>query len=55
MFDTHLQFDFPVDLLPGNYELRLVAYSTETQIPTVEIGVWEPVLTLARVRLVEGR
>lgn len=52
-FDTLLQFEFPVDLLPGIYELRLVVYSTETQIPTVEIGVWEPELTLARVHLDE--
>ena len=54
LFDTLLRFDFPVDLLPGNYELRLVVYSTETQIPTVEIGVWEPEIVLARVRLEDG-
>ena len=54
LFDTLLQLDFPADLLPGDYEMRLVVYSTETQIPTVEIGVWEPEFLLARLRLPEG-
>ena len=54
-FDTLIHFDFPADLPPGEYELRLVVYSTETQIPTVEIGVWEAELLLARVRLDESR
>ena len=54
LFDALLQLDIPADFLPGDYELRLVVYSTETQIPTVEIGVWEPELVLARLRLAEG-
>ncbi len=54
LFDTMVQFGFPTDLARGEYELRLVVYSTETQIPTVEIGVWEPELLLARLRLGEG-
>ncbi len=45
--------EFPADLPSGEYELRLVIYDFETQVPTVELGVWEPEKTLARVRLVE--
>ena len=55
LFDTMVQFGFPSDLAPASMSLRLVVYSTETQIPTVEIGVWEPELLLARLRLGEGR
>ena len=52
--ETLHYLDFPADLRSGEYELRLIVYSTETQVPTVEIGVWEPELLLARLRLVEG-
>ena len=52
-FDTLAQLDLPADLQPGEYELRLVVYDTETLKPTVELGVWEPKLTLARLRLAE--
>ncbi len=44
----------PDDLPAGEYELRLVVYDLETLIPTVEIGVWEPETTLARLRLAEN-
>ena len=40
-FDTLTQLDFPADLQPGEYELRLVVYDAETLKPTVELGVWE--------------
>ena len=53
--DTLFHLDFGADLRPGEYELRLIVYGTETNVPTVEIGVWEPELLLARVRLDEGR
>ena len=51
--DTLFHLDFPDDLLPGEYELRLTVYNAETLIPTVEIDVWEPELVLARLRLTE--
>ena len=43
----------PADLPAGEYELRMVVYDFETLVPTVEIGVWEPEVTLARLRLAE--
>ena len=43
----------PADLPYGDYELRVVVYDFETQVPTVQQGVWEPELTLARLRLAE--
>ena len=49
--DTLFHLDLGADLRPGEYELRLIVYGTETNVPTVEIGVWEPDLLLARVRL----
>ncbi len=52
--DTLFHLDLGADLRPGEYELRLIVYGTETNVPTVEIGVWEPELLLARVRLGNG-
>ena len=43
----------PADLPAGEYELRMVVYDVATLTPTVEIGVWEPEVTLARLRLAE--
>ena len=51
--DTTALLTFPADLPAGEYELRMVVYDFETLTPTVEIGVWEPELTLARLRLAE--
>ena len=51
--DTLFHLELPADLAPGEYELRLIVYSTETLTPTVEIDVWEPELLLARLRLGE--
>ncbi len=53
--ETLHYLDIPTDLGSGEYELRLIVYSTETEIPTVEIGVWEPEFLLARLRLDESR
>ena len=51
LFDTLVQLEFPGDLPTGAYELRLVIYDSKTLKPTVELGVWEPELTLALLRL----
>ena len=53
--DTLALLAIPADLPAGNYELRLVVYNFETLVPTVELGVWEPEKTLARLRLTEGQ
>ena len=52
--DTLFHLEFPADLRAGDYELRQIVYNIETLIPTVEIGVWEPELTLARLRVAES-
>ena len=52
--DTVFYLDIPTDLPPGDYELRLVVYDSATLSPTVELGVWEPEVALARVRLGDG-
>lgn len=53
--ETLFYVDFPEDLLPGEYELRLIVYDADTLTPTVEIDVWEPEFVLARLRLREGQ
>ena len=50
---TMTLLDLPLALAPGEYELRMVVYDMETLVPTVEVGVWEPEVTLGRVRLAE--
>ena len=49
--ESLIQLEFPPDIPPGDYELRMVVYNFETQAPTVQQGVWEPEITLARLRL----
>ena len=51
--DTMTLLHFPADLQPGDYELRLVVYDFLTQTPTVQQDVWQPEITLARLRLAE--
>ncbi len=50
-FDTLVALDLPAALQPGAYELRLVVYDIKTLKPTVELGVWEPEVALADLRL----
>ncbi len=52
--DTLALLAIPADLPAGNYELRLVVYNFKTLVPTVELGVWEPEKTLARLRLAKS-
>ena len=47
--DTLFQISIPPDIPVGDYELRLVVYDVETLVPTVQVGIWEPELSLARV------
>ncbi len=51
--DNLFHLEFPVDLPPGEYELRLVIYDSETNKPTVELDVWKPEFVLARLQLAE--
>ena len=51
LFETLTQLKLPADLPHGDYELRLIVYDAETMKPTVELGVWEPEVGLARLRL----
>ena len=53
--DTLHFLDFPPELQPGQYELRLVVYDFETLVPTVELRVWEPEKVLTRLRLGESK
>ncbi len=52
--DTVNYLDFPTDLSPGENELRLIVYNSATLSPTVEPGVWEGEVALARLRLADG-
>lgn len=47
--DTLFHLDFPAELQPGEYELRVIVYDGKTLVPTVEIDVWEAEMPLARL------
>lgn len=49
--DTLFQFNLPACIPSGSYELRLVVYNVESLVLTVQVGVWEPEVTLAQLRL----
>lgn len=55
MVDSLVQLELPDHLPPDEYELRLVVYNFKTLVPTVEVGVWQPETTLARLRLGRDR
>ena len=55
LVDTLIHLEFPADLPAGAYEFRLVVYDVDSMIPTVETGVWEPEVILARLRFGERR
>ena len=52
--ESLIVFELPQDLTPGDYELRLVVYDDKTQTPTVQVGVWQPEVTLARLQVKAG-
>ena len=49
--DTVFVVEAPEWLAAGEYGLRMVVYDSETLAPTVEVGVWEAEVSLARVRV----
>ncbi len=53
--DTLFSVSVPTDIPAGDYELRLIVYDSDTLKPTVEMGVWEAELTLARIRVAAKR
>ena len=53
--DNLFYFEFPTDLPPGEYELRLVVYDSVTRKPAAELDVWYTEITLARLRLAEDQ
>ena len=54
LVETLHLINFPHNLTPGEYELRLVVYDFESLKPTVELGVWQAETVLARLRLTES-
>ncbi len=53
--DNLFHFDFPADLPPGEYELRLVIYDSQTLKPTAQLDVWNTEIGLVRLHLAEAR
>ena len=55
LVDTLHFLEFPSELPPGDYALRLIVYDFETLTPAVELGVWEPETVLTSLQLSDGR
>ena len=49
--DNLFHFELPADLPPGEYELRVVVYDSETHKPAAELDVWNTEIVLARLHL----
>ena len=52
--DTLFQLRLPPEIASGSYDLRLIVYNIEDLVPTVQVGVWEPVFSLANVEIGEA-
>ena len=50
LYDQTIPLDFPDELSPGLYELRLTVYDAETLQEKVELGSWKPEIVLARLQ-----
>ncbi len=53
--DNLFRLEFPADLPPGEYELRLVIYDSQTKKPTAQLDVWNTEIGLARLHLSDAR
>ncbi len=49
--DNLFHLDIPTDLRPGEYDLRLVIYDSETHKPTAELDVWNTEIVLTRLQM----
>lgn len=50
MYDQTIPLNFPHEMPPGEYALRLVVYDADTLQETVELGTWKSEVGLARLR-----
>ena len=44
-------FQLPPDLAQGHYQVRLLIYDVDSLAPTVQVGIWEPELSLLDIDL----
>ena len=53
--DTLYHLNFPADLEPGEYDLRLLVYNAARLEPIYSPGIAEPEVVLKRLRLVKSQ
>ncbi len=53
--DSLFHLELPADLAPGEYELRLVIYESDTRKPTAQLDIWNTEIVLADLRLAESQ